>query len=185
MSGRLRLARQMRHRCRVKNRPLSRRPTSRRGFSLVEVMVVVLIISCLVTVGVPAILRQQRRAKTAVIYSDFRTFASAFDTYAQEFGVFPAEAGAGSVPTGMAGRLNAAAWSRQTPMGGRYNWENNRLHFGVRYRAAIAISATAASPLRIDVAQIYDIDRTMDDGNLMGGSFRIGSAINPLFVVQP
>jgi prepilin-type N-terminal cleavage/methylation domain-containing protein len=156
-----------------------------RGFSLVEVMVVILIISCLVTVGVPTILRQQQRARAAAVYSDFRTFASAFDTYAQEFGAYPAEASVGRVPSGMAGRFNRTAWLRQTPVGGLYNWENNRLHFGVRYRAAIAISATAAAPLRIDATQLNEIDQVMDDGNLMSGSFRVGSAINPLFVVQP
>ena len=125
------------------------------------------------------------KTKTAMIFSDFRTFAAAFDTYAQEFGVFPPEAAAGVMPTGMSDRLNGTAWMRQTPMGGRYNWENNQLHFGVRYRAAIAISATGASPLPLDVAQLIDMDRTNDDGNLLGGSFRIGSSLNPLFIVQP
>jgi len=148
-------------------------------------MVVVLIISFLATLAVPAIQRYKLKTKTAVIFSDFRTFAAAFDTYAQEFGVFPPEAAAGVMPTGMSGRLNGTAWKRQTPMGGRYNWENNQLHFGVRYRAAIAISATGASPLPLDVAQLVDMDQTKDDGNLLGGSFRIGSALNPLFVVQP
>ncbi len=148
-------------------------------------MVVVLIISVLASLSVPALQRVQRRTKSATIASDFRTFAAAFDSYAQEFGKWPAEAGVGAIPTGMAGRLNESAWTRQTPMGGRYNWENNQLHFGVRYAAAIAITATAASPLPIDINQMYDIDRMIDDGNLLGGSFRIGSSLNPLFVIQP
>ncbi|MDO8631375.1 MAG: prepilin-type N-terminal cleavage/methylation domain-containing protein [Phycisphaerales bacterium] len=163
----------------------SRRPAVQRGFTLVELMVVVLIISVLATLSVPAIQRTKMKAKTAAIVSDFRTFATAFDTYAQETGKWPAEAGVGVIPPLMVGRLNTTAWKRQTPMGGRYNWEYNRLHFGVRYKAAISISATAASPLPLDVTQMTDIDERIDDGDLMSGSFRYGTGFVPLFVIQP
>jgi hypothetical protein len=69
-------------------------------------------------------------------------------------------------------------------MGGKYNWENNQLHFGMRYRAAIAITATADAPLPLDVNQLLDIDRTIDDGNLLNGNFRLGNGFCPLFVIQ-
>ncbi len=148
-------------------------------------MVVVLIISVLATLAVPAIQRTRMKAKTAAIVGDFRTFASAFETYAQETGKWPAEAAAGSIPSGMGGRLSRTAWRRKTPMGGCYNWEYDRVHFGVRYKAAIAISATAAAPLPLDVAQLTDIDERIDDGNLMSGSFRLGTGNIPLFIIQP
>ena len=149
-------------------------------------MVVVLIISVLAMLAVPAAARIKLHAKTTVIVNDFRVFGAAFEAYAQEFGTWPPEAAAGVVPTGMDGRLNAAAWMRTTPMGGKYNWENNQLHFGVRYPAAIAISATADAPLPLDVAQLTDLNRTIDnDNNWLGGSFHLGSSLNPLFIVQP
>src|SRR3954470_3565467 len=116
------------------------------GFSLVEIMVVILIISVLATLTMPAVARRRRRAKTAVLVGDFRTFSAAFDSYAQEMGNWPAEAAVGVMPTGMAGRLNSTAWLRTTPMGGKYNWDNNQTHFGVKIRAAITINATAAAP---------------------------------------
>jgi type II secretory pathway pseudopilin PulG len=152
---------------------------------LVEVMVVVLIISLLVTIAVPGIARVKRRAKTAVLVGDFRTFAGAFDSYAQEFGTWPPETAAGVMPAGMAGRLNETAWLRVTPMGGKYNWENDQLHFGVRYRAAIAISATIDAPLPLDVVQLTDLETAIDDGNFFSGQFRLGSSLNPLFIIQP
>lgn len=155
------------------------------GFTLVEVMVVVLIISVLATLSVPAIRLLRTRAKTAVILSDFRTFDAAFSAYVQETGTWPAEVAAGVMPAGMSDRLNTTAWLRPTPMGGKYNWERNQLHFGVRYNAAISISATTDAPLVLDVNQLYDLDRKGDDGNLFGGVFRIGSSLNPLWIVQP
>jgi type II secretory pathway pseudopilin PulG len=149
-------------------------------------MVVVLIISVLAMLAVPGIARVKLRARTSVIVNDFRTFAAAFDSYAQENGAWPAEAAAGVVPTGMSDRLNETAWLRPTPMGGNYNWENNQLHFGVRNQAAIAISATAAAPLPLDTTQLYDIERNVDGSNdLLTGNFRIGSSLNPLFIIQP
>ena len=57
-----------------------RAPREDAGFTLVEVMVVVLIISVLAMLSVPAVERVKRRAKTAVVVGDFRTFAAAFES---------------------------------------------------------------------------------------------------------
>ena len=157
------------------------------GFSLVEIMVVVLIISVLATIALPSFIRIQRRSRTAAIQNDFRTFAAAFDTYAQEHGGWPAEAATAIIPTGMDQRLNVAAWQRKTPMGGQYDWEGNQLHFGTRYAASIAIKATASAPLALDVNQLVDLETVIDKGsfNWLGGSFHLGTGLVPLFIVQP
>jgi prepilin-type N-terminal cleavage/methylation domain-containing protein len=164
----------------MQSRPFS----SRRGFTLVEIMVVVLIISILCTAAVPAFGLLKSRARTTAIVNDFRVFAAAFDTYAHEAGNWPTDTAAGVVPPEMAGRIDSAAWSRKTPMGGQYNFENNQMHFGTRYRACIVISATAAAPLPLNVEALLDIDQAIDDGNLLNGNFRVGTGIVPLFVVQ-
>src|SRR5207248_9307023 len=134
-------------------------------FTLVEIMMVVLIISVLATLSIPVLQRVQRKTKTAAIMNDFRVFAAAFDTYAHETGGWPPDAAAGVLPPLMAGRLNTQAWTRTTPMGGKYNWEYNQLHFGITYKAAIAISPTASAPLTLDVAQLTDLEQTIDKGS--------------------
>ena len=108
-------------------------------------MVLVLIISVLAMVSVPAFARIQRRAKTTAIVNDFRAFAAAFDTYAHENGGWPAESAAGVCPPAMTAHLNTVAWLRKTPMGGQYNWDYKQTHFGTQITAAIAISAPSAS----------------------------------------
>ena len=157
------------------------------GFSLVEIMIVVLIISVLAMLAVPTFARIKRKAKTSVIVNDFRVFAGAFETYAQENGAWPAESAAGVFPAGMDQRINKTKWQRVTPMGGQYNWEYNQIHFGVQYKAAIAISATGTAPLPLDVNQLVDLEHAIDGANInwLGGSFHIGSALNPLFIIQP
>lgn len=155
------------------------------GFSLVEVMVVVMIISMLAALGVPAIIRVKTKAKVSVIVSDLRVFASAFDAHAQESGGWPAEVDAGVFPAGMSGRLNEVSWQRKTPIGGKYNWENDQLHGGIRPRAAIAISDTDDAPLVEDVDLWLEIDRALDDGNLSTGNFRIGANSEPVYIILP
>ena len=150
-------------------------------------MVVVLIISVLSSITVPSVQRIQRRAKTTTIVNDFRTFAAAFDTYAQENGAWPAEAAAGVMPTGMSTLLSTSAWQRRTPMGGQYDWDNNQMHFGVRYQAGVAISGTASAPLVLDVPQLTDLEKVIDGPtfNWVGGSFHIGTGLVPLYIIQP
>ena len=151
-------------------------------------MVVVLIISVLATISVPALQRIQRRSKTTAIMNDFRVFGAAFDTYSQEMGGWPPDTAAGVLPPEMAQRINGGAWQRTTPMGGKYNWEFNQLHFGISYTAAITISATADAPLPLDVNQLLDLEHGIDGMSQIdwfGGSFRLGTGLVPLFVIQP
>ncbi|MSU66466.1 MAG: hypothetical protein EXS38_10265 [Opitutus sp.] len=95
------------------------------------------------------------------------------------------ETGPGVLPTTIKTRLKAVAWTRTTPLGGKYNWEYNQLHRGVRYRAAITIKATASAPLPLDWNQLTDSDQAFDDGNLLTGSFQFGTGNVPLFIIQP
>jgi prepilin-type N-terminal cleavage/methylation domain-containing protein len=154
------------------------------GFTLVEIMMVALVISVLASLALPAVKRVQLRAKTSAIVNDFRVFAAAFDTYAHETGGWPAETAPGVLPAMMAGRITPAMFTRATPMGGKYNWENNKLHRGVHYTAALSIKGTVAAPLPLDLEQLLDIDRPIDDGDLTTGNFIAGTNNVPLFVIQ-
>jgi prepilin-type N-terminal cleavage/methylation domain-containing protein len=157
---------------------------ARRGFTLVEIMVVVVIISLLAMMSIPSFQRIQRRSRSAAIASDFRTFATVFNAYAQEHGTWPADTDPGETPAGLEGLLNSTGWARVTPMGGRYNWEQDQLHAGVRYKAAVAISGTSDAPLVVDANQLRDIDVVIDDGNLSTGNFRTGANGDGVFIIE-
>lgn len=157
---------------------------SAAGFSLVEIMIVVTIISLLGTLAVPYAKRYQLASRATVVASDLRTFAAAFEAYAQENGGFPAESGPGEMPAGMAERLGTTAWLRPSPIGGQYNWENNQMHGGVRYKAAICISESSTVPLEVNGDLLQAIDKIIDDGDLTTGSFRTGVNNDALFIIQ-
>ena len=165
-----------------------RRSAGRRGFTLVEIMVVVAIISVLATISVPALRRVQRKTKVTAIVNDFRVFGAAFETYAQETGTWPAEVAAGVFPVEMSQRINSTMWMRKTPMGGKYNWERNQFNLFGTYQAAIAISAVPGAPLPLDVNMLYDLEHAIDSPTTVdwaNGSFHLGTGIVPLYVIQP
>jgi prepilin-type N-terminal cleavage/methylation domain-containing protein len=57
---------------------------SRRGFTLVEIMIVVAIIALLASIAVPGFLRARKRAQASRVINDLRLIDSAIDQYAIE-----------------------------------------------------------------------------------------------------
>ncbi len=140
--------------------------------------------SIVMAAAIPKVKKSELESRATIVVSDFRTFATAFEGYAQEKGTWPAESAPGEIPPEMVGRLNATGWQRVTPLGGQYNWENDQLHRGVRYRAALSISESATAPLEVNEQLLLMIDRLVDDGNLSTGNFRTGVNNDALFIIQ-
>lgn len=140
--------------------------------------------SIVMSFAVPKVKQAERQSRSTIIVADLRTFVTAFEGYAQEGRGWPAESAAGEMPAEMADRLGPTGWLRPTPIGGQYNWENNQMHGGVRYRAVISISDTALAPLPVNEEILTEIDTLLDDGNLETGSFRIGVNNDPIYIIQ-
>lgn len=155
-----------------------------RAFTIIQVMVSMSVGSIVMSFAVPKVKQAERQSRSTIIVADLRTFATAFEGYAQEGRGWPAESAVGVMPPEMAERLGPTGWLRPTPIGGQYNWESNQMHGGVRYRAAISISETALSPLPVNEEILREIDTLMDDGNLETGSFRIGVNHDPIYIIQ-
>jgi type II secretory pathway pseudopilin PulG len=148
-------------------------------------MVAVTILSFLFLLAVPTYQRLQRKAKAAAIANDLRVFANALQVHAHEAGSWPPEVAAGVVPAGMTSEeFKYDDWTHPTPMGGKFDWEYDCIHGGVKYRAAITITSTSDAPLILDDEMLLEIDRTIDDGNLDDGNFRRDGDGSPLFIIE-
>ena len=138
---------------------------TRRAFTLVEIMVVVVIIGLLAVLALPAMQRVRQRTQISRTASDLRAMAQAFETYYLENGAWPADAAPGAIPAGMAGRL-PAAWNSPPAIGGLWEWD---------YEPPTLISITLYQH-RATLAQMTALDAMIDDGNPNTGHFRVNGA---------
>ena len=78
------------------------RTTSRRAFTLVEIMIVVVIMGLLAAMAIPAFQKVQQNTRVSRFASDLRTFAAGLDTMMLEVGALPGDPGTGSLAGGHA-----------------------------------------------------------------------------------
>ena len=134
-----------------------------RGFTLVEMMIVVAVVGLLATMAIPSMVKARRVSQSNVMFSDMRTAAGAFEMYAMEVGDYPPNSGPGVVPTGMADYLGDFDWTSPNSVDGLWNWDLNRHGF----RAGVSVSQVGVPA---DVMQ--KLDERVDDGVLSTGIFR-------------
>lgn len=65
-------------------RPSIQRRRGGRGFTLIEVLVVVAVVALLITILVPSLARARLRSRVVVVHSDLRQITVALDAYAME-----------------------------------------------------------------------------------------------------
>jgi prepilin-type N-terminal cleavage/methylation domain-containing protein len=78
---------------------------TRRGFSFVELLVVLTILGLLVRFGLPRYNQLRKQAQSRAAVADVRVVRDAVINYRQDRGAWPTETGGGQVPPGLAGYL--------------------------------------------------------------------------------
>ncbi|MBN2164059.1 MAG: prepilin-type N-terminal cleavage/methylation domain-containing protein [Pontiellaceae bacterium] len=137
--------------------------TSRRGFSLVELMIVVAVIGLISAIGIPAVLYAGNKAKGRKFAREIKTAGNAFVMYAFDNGNYPPDVIQGQLPAGMGSYLSRFPWTETTVIGGSWDWDYRQ------YGVLAGISVYQPSWKEEDMA---DIDSILDDGNLGTGQFR-------------
>ena len=147
-------------------------------------MVVLVIISLLAAMAAASVRRIQASSRAKAVANDLRVFAGALQTYNSQNNAWPAEQAAGVYPPELASAVKSADWTRLTPFGGSYNWDNAQTHAGTKYTAAIAISSVVGRPITATAGTIQMLDKLIDDGNTATGNFFLGAAGEPVFIIQ-
>lgn len=79
----------------------------RRGFTLVEMLMVMIVVGLLASIGLLKYIDVRNTARTAALTGDFRAVTVAAMNFYADHEDWPPEAGAGIVPTGLAPYLSA------------------------------------------------------------------------------
>jgi prepilin-type N-terminal cleavage/methylation domain-containing protein len=148
----------------------------RRGFTLVEIMVAVVILGVLIAIAVPTSRRFQRKAQNTTFANNLRIFTQVFETYAMRNGTWPPITDAGLVPIPMrgTGEIREDNWTAPS-LGGQWKWTYQNPH----PKAFISIVGVTVSE-----EQMNEIDALIDGiPNLNSGNFQ-GSGTTYMFILQ-
>ncbi|HSI74099.1 MAG TPA: prepilin-type N-terminal cleavage/methylation domain-containing protein [Fimbriimonas sp.] len=141
----------------------ARRSLIRRGFTLIEILIVVIILGILASIVVPQFAKATGDSSNATFVHDIKLLARLIVVQQHQHGHWPADQLPGIFPPEMAGKIDPGDWSKATPIGG--NWDYDAGVYGVL--AGVSVELPDRTP-----AQMIEIDRMIDDGNLTTGAFR-------------
>ncbi|WOO40226.1 type II secretion system protein [Rubellicoccus peritrichatus] len=132
------------------------------GFTLVEIMIVVVIIGMLAIMVMPAFQKVRENSISTRVLNDFRIFSAAFERYALENGDFPPDGGLNQLPPGTDGYIPEDSWLNP-PAKGQWLWDRNDHGIG----AGVSYQRSNLSDEFMTL-----LDEKLDDGDITTGRFQ-------------
>jgi len=162
-----------------------------KGFTLVEIMIVVVLIGILAGLAIPAFARVQGKTLATAAANDLRVFSEAFNRFEMDRGRFPQGIfGMNNVSDEMEPYLRGTGFDEA----GDYN--QFYFYFGLRLfergkridNSIILFKRTGANRLgfySLEELDLFDeVDRILDDGDLTTGEFRLYFNRYPMLVLK-
>ena len=145
------------------------------GYSLVEIMIVVVIIGLLSTLGMGAYKHHRTRTYATLIGADMRLFRDALEQCILDTGDYNVGAPAGQLSTTFEPYVRGGQYRATTAIGG--HWIVDTQVDGIKL--AIGIEGFTTSMDSIELA-----DRLFDDGNIASGNMRMLSGSKYSYIIE-
>jgi prepilin-type N-terminal cleavage/methylation domain-containing protein len=136
----------------------------RQGFTLVELVVVVLIIGILAAVAAPRLVQQAHSARIRATLADLRAIEDTAMRISAKKGLMLEDRFPGKPPAELKDAIRGLDWSKPSPIGGLYDW-NGPGTTGKPYGISIYWRGADAVPWD----DCRELDRIVDDGDLKTG----------------
>lgn len=149
----------------------------RNGFTLVEIMVVVVIIGLLAGMAIPAFKQARLNARFGRFMNDVRTFSAAVEVLYSEKGAKPVDSGSGTLDPELADYIDQEVFLKTSPIGGQWDVESDDSGIGL---------GVGVHGYTLTAAELQMLDERFDDGNLDSGRLRdIVSGSRYYWVIEP
>ena len=152
---------------RILNRLKKSRTRSRRGFTLIEIMAVVVILGTLAAIAIPSFGSLTDEAKQSTFIANLKIYASAANLFVAKNTQYPEDSSSGAIPTGLETYIDVDKWNAGPVIGGVWDFELNS--FGITSGFGVHFNGTGET--RDDV-YMTEIDSKFDGGDLATGAFR-------------
>lgn len=133
-----------------------------KGFTLIEIMTVVVIIGVLGALAVPAVLRADAASKATALAGSLETLSGGALNYAMEKGEWAPASTNGILPSELHGYISEVTFESEPPTGGQWIIDS-----GTDFTFAIGVSSSSSPD-----ETFVKIDEINDDGDLTTGAFR-------------
>jgi len=148
------------------------------GFTLVQIMIVVLIVGLIATMAIPAFAKARRKSLQTTFINDMRVFSDAADYFTLNGGLYLEDSASGVIPTGLEDYIDDDRWTRGSPIGGQ--WGSAYDDSGITSGIGVHFGA-APNP---GDAYMEQIDAEYDDGDLTTGVFRKIASDRYYYIIQ-
>ena len=135
----------------------------RRGFSLVEIMLAVVIIGILAGIAIPTFQQVRRQANISKFVNDLRSMSGQFEGYHFANARWPEHSPAGQLPPGVEGYVSQGSFSQTNAVGSAWRWYNSGI-------VGLAVEYGATDR---EIVLYQDIAERIDNGDLFSGRFRL------------
>lgn len=145
---------------------MRRRSSQHRGFTLVEILIVVIIMGVLASIVIGLVGNSSDDAARTTFAQQIKAFARAAQVFALQTGDHIEDASTGVLPAGFGAYVERGKWENGTPIGG--DWDSELNSFGFTSGLGVHFFNVTAR----DDAYMQKIDAVIDDGDLATGGFR-------------
>jgi prepilin-type N-terminal cleavage/methylation domain-containing protein len=137
------------------------------GFTLAEVMVVVVIIGILSSIAIPAFNKFRENAQGTRFANDLRTFRDGVELFAMETVNLPSNPPSGTIPPILQGYFPEERFTGPTPLGGSWDIEINA------NSVTLAVGAHFQGGKMPAEDRLVVVDAILDDGDIDTGMLRM------------